>query len=426
MDKTAVLAQNVLQSPEVAHRLEDLVGSGAFRSCALLCVVSLFGCAAVEADPAADARAEGSTEDALAGFVRGNEDARPPLGPSADGAPRPPLDAVLDAVVADARAADAALPDVGSPDAAPPPATEPPGPRPWDDFPAPVGFGGAATGGRGGAVCRVENLDARGAGSLRSCAEGDEPRWIVFDVSGRIALDEMIDVGSNKTIDGRGRNIAVTGRGLRISGRRNVIVHGVRIEDANRDNEDALQIISGSRDVWIDHVTVRAFTDGALDITRAATDVTVSWCHFADHDKVMLIGASPDHVEDVDIRVTLHHNFFEGTVQRHPRIRYAYVHAFNNYLRHWQSYGMASSQNARLLSERNVFEPRGNDLAIQARAGDDPDTGAVESRNDRALGGASIDENRTGEVENAPYRYTAEAADDALMRRVRAGAGAPR
>jgi pectate lyase len=388
-------------------------------------VVSLSGCAAVDAEPTADARALGSAEDALAGFVR-NEDARPPPGPGADGAQRPSEDAALAAVDADASPPDAAPLEVGSPDAAPAPATEPRGPMPWDDFPAPVGFGSAATGGRGGVVCRVERLDARGAGTLRSCAEADEPRWIVFDVSGSIVLDEMIDLGSNKTIDARGRHITVTGRGLRIAGRRNVIVHGLRLEDADRDNEDALQIINGSRDVWIDHVSVRTFTDGALDITRAATDVTVSWCHFSDHDKVMLIGASPDHVEDVEIRVTLHHNFFEGTVQRHPRIRYAYVHAFNNYLRHWQSYGMASSQNARLLSERNVFEPLGNELAIQARAGDDPDDGAVESRNDRALGGASIDENRTGEVEDAPYRYTADAADDALMRRVRAGAGAPR
>jgi pectate lyase len=112
-------------------------------------------------------------------------------------------------------------------------------------------------------------------------------------------------------------------------------------------------------------------------------------------------------------------------VQRHPRIRYAYVHAFDNYLRHWSSYGMASSQNARLLSENNVFEAGDSRDAVTSHAGDDPHTGAVESRGDRALGGAAIDENRTDEVADAPYPYAPDPAGDDLAQRVRAGAGGP-
>jgi pectate lyase len=64
--------------------------------------------------------------------------------------------------------------------------------------------------------------------------------------------------------------------------------------------------------------------------TRASTDVTVSWNKFEEHNKVMLIGASPEHLSDVTIRVTVHHNHFLRTVQRHPRVRYGRVHVFNN------------------------------------------------------------------------------------------------
>ncbi|KAI5022511.1 hypothetical protein ZWY2020_059241 [Hordeum vulgare] len=45
-------------------------------------------------------------------------------------------------------------------------------------------------------------------------------------------------------------------------------------------------------------------------------------CHFARHDKTMLIGADPTHVDDKCISVTIHHCFFDGTRLRHPRLHF--------------------------------------------------------------------------------------------------------
>lgn len=57
----------------------------------------------------------------------------------------------------------------------------------------------------------------------------------------------------------------------------------------------------------------------------------------------MLIGADPSHVGDRCIRVTIHHCFFDGTRQRHPRVRFGKVHLYNNYTRNWGIYAVCAS-----------------------------------------------------------------------------------
>jgi hypothetical protein len=93
-----------------------------------------------------------------------------------------------------------------------------------------VGFARNVTGGAGGEICWVENLDDSGPGSLRSCAEADGPRWIRFNVYGEIATETpRIELTSDKTIDGRGQDIVISGSGLGLLDVENVIVHNVRI-----------------------------------------------------------------------------------------------------------------------------------------------------------------------------------------------------
>ena len=72
--------------------------------------------------------------------------------------------------------------------------------------------------------------------------------------------------------------------------------------------------------------------DGSVDVTNESDYVTVSWNRFYRHDKVMLIGSSDSATADRGkLRVTLHHNLFDGTGQRVPRVRYGQVHVYNNY-----------------------------------------------------------------------------------------------
>ena len=71
--------------------------------------------------------------------------------------------------------------------------------------------------------------------------------------------------------------------------------------------------------------------DGMLDIVRGSDLVTVSWSRFADHDKSLLWGNGDAVTTDAGkLRITLHHCYFAGLVQRAPRVRYGQVHVYDN------------------------------------------------------------------------------------------------
>jgi pectate lyase len=112
------------------------------------------------------------------------------------------------------------------------------------------------------------------------------------------------------------------------------------------------------------------------------------------------------------IRVTLHHNYFRRTVQRHPRLRFGKVHAFNNYLYQWKSYGMASCIGAQLLSERNIFEAGTSKKGvISTDCPSSEPAGYVVSRKDWELNGVSIDENGASKVFACPSSFRSRNAE---------------
>ena len=100
--------------------------------------------------------------------------------------------------------------------------------------------------------------------------------------------------------------------------------------------------------------------DGLVDITDQSDYVTVSWNVFGTHDKVMLIGNSDSATEDREhLRVTLHHNLFDGTGQRTPRVRFGKVHVYNNVYRADRNANYRTSWGAgtesQIFAENNYF-----------------------------------------------------------------------
>lgn len=70
-------------------------------------------------------------------------------------------------------------------------------------FPGAEGHGRYVTGGRGGKIVHVTNLNNSGTGSLRAAVNGNDKKIVVFDVSGVIALSSELIIGNNTTVAGQ-------------------------------------------------------------------------------------------------------------------------------------------------------------------------------------------------------------------------------
>ncbi|GGN13912.1 pectate lyase [Actinoplanes campanulatus] len=214
------------------------------------------------------------------------------------------------------------------------------------------GFATGTTGGVAGPTVTVTT-----AAQLAQYAGANTPYTIM--VAGRITASGMITVVANKSILGVGSTAEITGGGLQLGTTtrpgNNVIIRNIRFGNAS---DDSISVTNKAHHVWIDHNEFLPGYDGSLDIKRQSTNVTVSWNRFLGTDKTMLLGHSDTYTADVGyLRVTYHHNWFEGSNQRHPRVRFGEpVHVYNNYYKNIGLYGIASTENAGVVAEGNYFE----------------------------------------------------------------------
>jgi pectate lyase len=183
----------------------------------------------------------------------------------------------------------------------------------------------------------------------------DSKETLIIRVTGRIEITSKQGVRPNKTIVGAGPGAIINGGGLDFYKSYNVIVRNLTFTNAD---DDAINVGQNSHHIWIDHNTISGALDGSVDIVRGSEYVTVSWNHFDHADKTMLIGHSDSNAsEDTGhLKVSIHHNFFDHSRQRHPRVRFGEpVHVYNNYFLGNDIYGVASTMNAGVLVEGNYF-----------------------------------------------------------------------
>jgi pectate lyase len=218
------------------------------------------------------------------------------------------------------------------------------------------------TGGAGGPTVAVDTanelLAAIGtAGPLTIC------------VSGMITLPAgMYDVTSDKSIIGVGATAGITGGGFNIGlpvsdvtttpadAVHNVIIQNLSFRGAT---DDSINVQMFSHHIWIDHNDLAQGYDGLLDVKRGSSYVTISWNHYHNHTKNMLLGHDDNNgAQDIGrLKVTYHHNWLDRTPQRNPRVRFGEpVHIYNNYFVYNTDTGVACQANAGCLVEGNYFE----------------------------------------------------------------------
>ena len=198
-------------------------------------------------------------------------------------------------------------------------------------FPGAEGYGKYATGGRGGAVYEVTNLNSSGTGSLAAAIAASGARTVVFRVGGTIDADLKISSG-NITIAGQtapGDGIAIKGK-LSFNNVSNVIVRYIRVR--GEVNDDAF----GGRynnNIIIDHVSASWSSDEVMSIYHG-NNITIQWCMITE-------ACSGDHKFGGiwgNNHSTYHHNLFAHNIDRNPRIASGagYNDFRNNVIYNWQ------------------------------------------------------------------------------------------
>jgi len=92
--------------------------------------------------------------------------------------------------------------------------------------------------------------------------------------------------------------------------------------------------------------------DGALD-NKGSTYITFSYNHFWDNGKASLLGLSEG--TTTGLYITYHHNWFDHSDSRHPRVRYYSAHVYNNYYDGNSKYGIGSTLGSSVFVEGNYF-----------------------------------------------------------------------
>ena len=315
-----------------------------------------------------------------------------------------------------------------------PPTTDPPTPGTCDTSGRPTGFASVdawgqngTTGGAGGPTVEVDT-----AAEFLAAIARTGP--VNICVRGMVTLPgPMHDVTSDKTIVGIGAASGFTGGGLNIglpvddavttppaNAVHNVIVRNLVFHDWP---DDAVNVQMFSHHVWLDHNDLSHGYDGVIDIKRGSSYVTVSWNHTHNHTKNMLLGHDDGNAaQDVGrLQVSYHHNWFDQTPQRNPRVRFGEpVHIYNNYYLHNTDVGVACQADAGCLVEGNYFEnveePVSNHYAGPA--------GRCVARNNVFTGAEPGQPECGGSVEE-PRNYYAYTLDDpnTVRTAVMAGAG---
>lgn len=148
-----------------------------------------------------------------------------------------------------------------------------------------VGFGGGATGGAGGSVYHVTNLNDSGSGSFRDAVSTGH-RIVEFDVSGYIRLSSAVSVASNLTIDGGtapGTGIGIMAREVSFSGSANDIVRDIRFRQGDLDPDKGKSAVNlaNASDLLFDQVSIEFGQWDNVDAV-GARDITVQDSIIAD------------------------------------------------------------------------------------------------------------------------------------------------
>lgn len=164
----------------------------------------------------------------------------------------------------------------------------------------------------------------------------------------------------NVTIEGVGTDAVLYGFGVHLKRSGNIELRNLAIM---LQPDDAVSLEMGNANTWIHNIDFfygrpgvdadQVKGDGSVDIKARSTNITVDHCHFRDNGKVT--GTWGADSATAQPRVTYHHNWFDHTDSRCPRLLAATAHVYNNYYDGVAVYGIGSTEGSSVFAEENYF-----------------------------------------------------------------------
>ncbi|MBQ7266322.1 MAG: hypothetical protein IJS61_09520 [Firmicutes bacterium] len=203
---------------------------------------------------------------------------------------------------------------------------------------------------------------------IKAMEKGYETRPFIFRFIGQVEVPaseqklNQLDIkrAGNITFEGIGSD-AVAKFGFNLVEAKDIEIRNLGFKDMTTKDEDAVTIKDESKNIWIHNLDVfyggqgsdadQAKGDGSVDLKGASTHITVADNHYWDFGKVNLCGLN----ESKDYYVTYARNWFDHSDSRHPRIRRASVHIFNNFYDGVSKYGVGMTSGGSAFVEANYF-----------------------------------------------------------------------
>lgn len=179
---------------------------------------------------------------------------------------------------------------------------------------------------------------------------------------GDVVIENSNNAASYVTFEGIGNDAVANGWGVRLKSASNIEVNNLGFMNCNSTAGDNIGMQQDNDHVWVHNCDLfygnagsdadQIKGDGALD-NKTSTYITLSYNHFWDNGKASLLGLSEGTTSG--LYITYHHNWFDHSDSRHPRVRYYSAHIYNNYFDGVAKYGSGSTLGSSLFVEGNYF-----------------------------------------------------------------------
>lgn len=176
------------------------------------------------------------------------------------------------------------------------------------------------------------------------------------------------------TIEGIGEDAGIRGFGMLLRNAGNVELRNFAVMLCM---DDCISIDTDNANIWVHNLDLfygntggdadQAKGDGTIDMKGDSQYVTISYNHLWDSGKASLCGMKSESGPNY---ITYHHNWFDHSDSRHPRIRTMSVHVYNNFYDGNAKYGVGAAYKSSAFVENNVFENCKHPMLISRQGSD--------------------------------------------------------